>query len=361
MSIHASAGEEAQRYFEFFRARGALPFDTEILQPAESLLDLYGEDIRSRAFVTEDAAQGELMLRPDFTVPLAKYHMESAADTARYVYRGPVFRRQWPGSRRPREYLQVGYELFGGSDRAEADAEIFSAFHEALAPLGLRPATGDLSLLISAVDGLTATDSQKASLKRHIWRPGSFRRLLEHCRLGWRGNAETGLTDRAIRERSLQAGPVIGQRSLSEVVENVRAKNDEALAPVLDSAELAAIDDILETKGAMRQALRRLRGITDRLRGIESAVDRLESRMDALSRKGIAAEDIRFEASYGRTSMEYYDGFVFGFFLKDGGQPAALGGRYDFLTAALGRGRSCPAVGGMVRPELTAALNRGAE
>ena len=361
MPATVSAREEAQRFFEFFCARGASPFDTDILQPAESLLDLYGEDIRGRAFVTEDSARGELMLRPDFTVPLAKYHMESAAESASYAYRGPVFRRQWPGSSRPREYLQAGYELFGGNDSAEAEAEIFAAFHEALKPLGLRPATGDLSLLIAAVEGLTATDSQKASLKRHIWRPDKFRRMLDHLRQDRSGCADPSFTEQLIRERSLRAGPEIGQRSVSEVVENMRAKNSESLARALDPGELAAIDEILLTKDRMGQAVRKLRYIAGRMRGIASAVDGLEARMNALSRKGIAAEDLSFEASYGRTSLEYYDGFVFGFFHDRYKQPAALGGRYDFLTKALGRGRSCPAVGGMVRPEMTAALRCGPE
>ncbi|MFN6979767.1 MAG: ATP phosphoribosyltransferase regulatory subunit, partial [Gemmobacter sp.] len=36
--------------------------------------------------------------------------------------------------------------------------------------------------------------------------------------------------------------------------------------------------------------------------------------------------------------------------------PVASGGRYDALTAVLGRGRSIPAVGGVIRPALVAAL-----
>ena len=36
--------------------------------------------------------------------------------------------------------------------------------------------------------------------------------------------------------------------------------------------------------------------------------------------------------------------------------PVASGGRYDALTAVLGQGRSIPAVGGVIRPGLVAAL-----
>ena len=66
-----------------FEAAGAIPVETSILQPAETLLDLYGEDIRARAYVTSDALRGEQMLRPDFTVPVVQMHMEHGAEPAR--------------------------------------------------------------------------------------------------------------------------------------------------------------------------------------------------------------------------------------------------------------------------------------
>ena len=66
---------------------------------------------------------------------------------------------------------------------------------------------------------------------------------------------------------------------------------------------------------------------------------------------------IGFEAAYGLTAMEYYDGFVFGFYANKDGWPAvASGGRYDALTRVLGQGRAVPAVGGIIRPEFTVQL-----
>ena len=65
-----------------------------------------------------------------------------------------------------------------------------------------------------------------------------------------------------------------------------------------------------------------------------------------------------FEASYGRSSMEYYDGFVFGFLAQDHPEfpEIASGGRYDALTRRLGQGREIPAVGGVMRPGLMLTL-----
>ena len=84
-----------------FQAAGALPVEADILQPADTLLDLYGEDIRARAYVTQDPLRGELMLRPDFTVPVVEMHMAHGADPARYCYAGEVFRRQEDDGDRP--------------------------------------------------------------------------------------------------------------------------------------------------------------------------------------------------------------------------------------------------------------------
>lgn len=52
--------------------------------------------------------------------------------------------------------------------------------------------------------------------------------------------------------------------------------------------------------------------------------------------------------------MEYYDGFVFGFYSESYADlpPIATGGRYDALTKHIGKGREIPAVGGVVRPDL---------
>ena len=76
--------------------------------------------------------------------------------------------------------------------------------------------------------------------------------------------------------------------------------------------------------------------------------------MGALAARGVDVENLDFEGSYGRSSLEYYDGFVFGFYAtaRPDLPPVATGGRYDALTARLGEGRAVPAVGGVIRPDL---------
>ena len=148
---------EALRLRRLFEDAGAQPIEADILQPAEVLLDLYGEDIRGRAYVTSDALRGEQMLRPDFTVPVVRMHMEDGAEPARYTYAGEVFRQQEETPERANEYLQVGYEVFDRTNPVAADAEVFSLIRKALGDLPHRAATGDIGLLMSAVQGLPSS------------------------------------------------------------------------------------------------------------------------------------------------------------------------------------------------------------
>ncbi len=341
-----------------FEAAGAAVVEPPLLQPAETLLDLYGEDIRARAYVTSDALRGEQMLRPDFTVPVVQMHMAVGAEPARYTYAGEVFRRQEEDPDRANEYVQVGYEVFDRTSPAEADAEVFALFADALAHLPLRAATGDIGLLMAAVGGLGTTDRRKAALMRHIWRPRRFRALLD--RFSGKSPVPEARADAAGRTRP------------------------DGNCGALDRPSHAVGD-----RGADRRAPRRRRRWPDRRRG-----DRAASRLcwpsarpfrprlatcatspatcprsprpwtgwrrgpDAMSARGMNVETLDFEASYGRTSMEYYDGFVFGFYAEARPDlpPVATGGRYDALTRRLGQGAEIPAVGGVLRPDLMLEL-----
>ena len=355
---------EGARLFAAFRAAGAVAVEADVLQPAGRLLDLYGEDIRARAYVTLDPVQGEMMLRPDFTVPVVEAHMAGGADHARYCYMGEVFRRQDAPGSRAREYLQVGFEVFDRTAPEVADAEVFALFAGLLAGLPVRPVTGDIGILMAAVRGLATTDRRKAALLRHIWRPQRFRRLLD--RFSGRAAMPVARVGLLARLRSddvaaliAAAGPVIGLRAEAEIAARAEALIEDAETPPLAAPEAAMLYDLLGLEAPAAAALVHLRGITPLLPAIAPAVDRFERRLEALAARGVDVAQLPFEASHGRTAMEYYDGFVFSF-MADGLAPVASGGRYDALTAVLGQGRRVPAVGGVVRPALTAQLRGGA-
>jgi ATP phosphoribosyltransferase regulatory subunit len=356
----AAARAEASRLTALFEAAGARPIEAAILQPAETLLDLYGEDIRARAYVTADPLRGEMMLRPDFTVPVVQMHMESGADPARYTYAGEVFRRQETDAERPWEFLQVGFEVFDGRTPHEADAEVFATIARALEGLPLRAATGDIGILMAAVGGLRTTDSRKAALLRHIWRPRRFRALIDR----YSGRVAAPATRAALLSAAdpfAGAGPEIGLRTRADIGARIAALREDAAAAPIASEEIALIEQLIAIREDAPYALSALRDLAVDLPAIAPAVTRLSDRMNALADRGVDVETLEFEASFGRTALEYYDGFVFGFYAaaRPDRPPVATGGRYDALTRVLGRGREVPAVGGVIRPELVVRL-RGA-
>ena len=351
---------EAARLRDLFEAAGALPVETTILQPAEALLDLYGEDIRARAYVTSDALRGEQMLRPDFTVPVVQMHMRHGTEPARYTYSGEVFRRQEEDPARANEYIQVGYEIFERDAPEAADAEVFSKLFNILKPLGLRAATGDIGILMAAVDGLHTTERRKAALRRHIWRPRRFRALTDRFS-GRTPIPEARAALLSAEDPMAGSGPLVGLRGEDEIQNRINALRDDAATPPIARAEVDLLDAMLAVRETSDNALERLRDIAVDMAAIRPAVTRLARRLEALEARGIDTRQLEFEASYGRVQMEYYDGFVFGFHAEKRPDlpPVATGGRYDALTRQLGAGHQSAAVGGVIRPGLVLALGGG--
>ncbi len=362
----AALDDETSRILAVLCRTGATCVEPAALQPAHILLDLYGEDIRARAFMTRDD-RDEVMLRPDFTVPIVRLHMDQGVNPARYSYCGPVWRRQEFGSDRPREYLQAGIEIFSEDAPASCDAEVLALIFEAMGDAPVRLVTGDMGLLIAGIAGLETSVARSAALRRHLWRPVRFQELLDRFgarqpeMIAARAELVSAARSGKLHDMMATAGTEVGLRSPEEVAARVERLAAEAETPPLDPAKVTALEAMLEVKGTCTQALAQLRRIEGHLPGLAEALDRFEVRLDAFAAHGIAPDALGFEAEFGRTTLEYYDGFVFGAeaINRPDLPPIASGGRYDALTEVLGNGHGMPAVGGIIRPEALLALKEG--
>ena len=80
----------AQKLVASYVRAGYVQIDPPILQPAEPFLDLSGEDIRRRLFLTSDPNGRELCLRPDLTIPVSRAYLQSprAGEAAGFCYLG---------------------------------------------------------------------------------------------------------------------------------------------------------------------------------------------------------------------------------------------------------------------------------
>src|SRR5437763_3839625 len=128
-----------------------------LLQPAEPFLDLSGEDLRKRIYLTTDPESRELCLRPDLTIPVSRAYLASPAvgSAQGFCYLGPVFRYRTDGAV---EFQQAGIESFGRADIAAADAEMLALGLEGTGQYGVTEPEihiGDIALfgaLIAALD-----------------------------------------------------------------------------------------------------------------------------------------------------------------------------------------------------------------
>jgi ATP phosphoribosyltransferase regulatory subunit len=82
----------------------------------------------------------------------------------------------------------------------------------------------------------------------------------------------------------------------------------------------------------------------------KKAVENFELRVGLLN-EHVNTKTVKFQVIYGLTTLEYYDGFVFGFQFDHGKYPPiAQGGRYDNLCSSLSKKRkSICAIGSMLR------------
>jgi ATP phosphoribosyltransferase regulatory subunit len=353
---------QAVTLLKLFKERGYDRQEPSVLQPAALFLDRSGEEIRRRTFTLTDPSGRDLALRPDLTIPIARKMVEEgAALPARVSYNGPVFRHEPNASDRPVQFFQAGVELFGENDRAKGDAEILGVAIEALRAAGLKDFTlrlGDLGLFGALVDDLELPAHWRSRLKRHFWRPGYARTLLE--RIGHGDETSRLPQDEREIEALLDAqgdAPSAG-RSREDVIARARAEAAEVLK--LDGNVAGAITRLLDISAPIETALAELRALL-KTAGIalDAELAAVEARVGVLKALGIDPRRVELTAHFGR-NMEYYTGFVFELRDADGATELAGGGRYDNLLELLGAPRPVTAVGCAIHTERLLAAAGGA-
>jgi len=355
-----------------FLAAGAERIDTPILQPLNLLLDLAGEALRARLFVVQAEGGEETCLRPDFTVQVARLHLDRGAASGRYFYEGRVFRASADGDR-DEEMLQVGLERYdlGGASPA-VDAEIVALAWRAVAAGGRHDLTlwlGDIALFAAFVDALDLAPALAARLKRAAARP----RLLqaELARAG-QPPAESGMTagladtlaglapqeaGRMLEEVWALAGiEPVGGRGPAEIAQRLIRRAEAARAPALTSDQAQAIGRFLAIEAAPSEALAAVAALAGpKAKALKAALGDWTTRLAELSHAGVPVSHARFATALGH-AFDYYDGLTFEIRSDALGadRPIAVGGRYDGLPARLGGPADARAVGCMVRPRRAA-------
>lgn len=377
ISTSTAPDARADALIAAFERAGYARVAPAILQPAEPFLDLSGEDIRKRMYLTSDPQGRELCLRPDLTIPVSCDYLASpAAGKPRgFCYLGPVFRHRGESGG---EFLQAGIESFGRDDTAAADAEMLALGLDATAHYGLgAPAIrmGDVGLFSALVAALDLAPAWKRRLIKDFNHKTSLAHDLDRLTVGasnarpeYQGvlaalagadpkGAHALVTDLL----SIAGITAVGGRSVSEIADHFLEQAALGAQASLPQQTRALIEQFLAIAGDPESAAAKLDAFVRKANiALKPALELFESRIRRLAARGVELRRIHFSTAFGR-GLDYYTGFVFELHdpraQTDG--PLVAGGRYDQLLTRLGSAQAISAVGFAVWIERLAAA-RGA-
>ncbi len=354
-----------------FSAAGFTRLDPPILQPADVFLDLSGESIRRRMYLTTDADGRELCLRPDLTIPMARAALAGALPfPAAVSYLGPVFRFRGEGSG---EFRQAGVESYGRTDKEAADAEMLALGLEtcAIAGLGVPEIRyGDVGLFAALLEALPLAPAWRRRLFKDF---GQGRLDADFSPADGQGPeagihsgvlaALAGADPEAARALitdllSIAGITTVGGRSVVEIAERFLEQAALEAGNGLSPETRTVLQRYLAVRGtptAASAALRALAG--DAGIDLACALDLFDRRSELFAKRGVTLDQVGFSTAFGRP-LDYYSGMVFELHAPGGeaGGTLVAGGRYDTLLSRLGAAKAVPAVGLAVWVERLAAL-----
>lgn len=360
----------------FFARDGYVRVEPAILQPVDAFIELSGEDMRRRMFVTQDAAGRELCLRPEYTIPVSLAYLAGEAKglPAGFCYQGPVFRQR---GEEAGEFPQAGIESFGREDAEAADAEIFAKALRAAVMLGLpRPKVrlGDVALITRLFEALDIPALLRRRLMRTLASGGDPSLdgpagQGEHTPEGRHDalmSAIAGLDPRAARALvedviSIAGISQVGGRSAAEIAARFLDKAEQRGAALSPDAgrHLARFFAI---SGSPEETLQALRAFAaEAAIDLNSAIGSLARRWERMAAQGVDLKALTFATRFAR-NIDYYTGFVFEITDPDSARDAPFGGggRYDRLLTQLGAKEPIPAVGCSLWLDRFAACRRTA-
>lgn len=374
------ADQRAQALVASYVRAGYPRIEPPVLQPAEPFLDLSGEDIRRRMFLTNDPDGRELCLRPDLTIPVSRLYLQSpaAGKAAGFCYLGELFRYREGAAA---EFTQAGIESFGRNDKAAADAEMLALALQATSQYAL-PAPevrmGDVGLFSSFVAALDLAPVWKRRLVKDFNRKSSLKHDLDQLTLTAANGlpeyqgvlaALAGSDPKAAHHLvtdllSIAGIATVGGRSAAEIADRFLEQSALNAPTRLPRETRALIERFLSLAGDPHAAAGQLRALAaDAKISLDAALDLFETRAGFLAARGIDVRAIKFSTAFGR-GVDYYTGFVFE--LHDANNlappaksPLVAGGRYDGLLTRLGARAAIPAVGFAAYIEELAACGGG--
>jgi histidyl-tRNA synthetase len=308
-----------------FAGFGFVPIETPHIERMEVLTGkgAGSDEVLRQIFevTNKGGTPGELALRFDLTVPLARFvakHIDALGVPFKRYAIGSVFRGERPAKGRFREFVQCDFDTIG-TESVVADAEIALVIHGALASAG--------------VPDFTITLNNRKILDGFL--------------------EAQGLTGRS--------GPVL--RALDKLAKIGRdavidelSKTSEAGASGLTADQARQVLDFAENGRGGAQVLERALADLGSNPTVAQGIDNLRTVLNLLHAAGVPASRVALDLGLAR-GLDYYTGIVFETTVKGWEKfgSVASGGRYDNL-ASLFTPRRLPGVGASIGLDRLLAL-----
>jgi ATP phosphoribosyltransferase regulatory subunit len=341
--------------------RNAELVDIPVIQPADQFLDMAGEDLRRRIFLTENENGQSLCLRPEFTIPVCRNHIErNAATPKRYAYLGEVFRQRREGGN---EFFQAGIEDLGDANRARADArslaDAMAAVRLVVPKARLETLLGDQAIFEAVLAALGLPRGWQKKLARAFGNPGQLSSLLADLSSDRQNDAlpdrlallvaqgdEAGLAAELEQDMRIAGLSPAAGRAPVEIARRLIEKT--TLASIrLPAKAFSALENFLAIRVPLQSAAGHLLTFARSNEfDLGPALEQFEARAASVIEAGLGKETIIYDAAFGRP-LDYYTGLVYEIRAVTGADLGAIvgGGRYDRLLTMLGAIGSIPGVG----------------
>ncbi|MFC5036625.1 ATP phosphoribosyltransferase regulatory subunit [Tianweitania sediminis] len=349
----------AETILSRFAAEGIGLAEVPILQPADPFLDMAGEDLRRRIFLTQSETGESLCLRPEFTIPVCLDHIARQAGTPRrYAYLGEVFRQQRDSGT---EFLQAGIEDLGEADVAQADArsiaDAWRLLRAALPNQSLAVTIGDQAVFESVLAALGLPRGWQMRLLRAFGSPAMLQAALADLANPPKRRSLGTSIARIVAARDVEALAGFVEARMNETGLSPAAGRSptEIARRLIDKAELGAVRLADEAFEALRQflsirvplsqapaALQQFADEADLV--LDTALEQFSRRAEAVGAEAVESDAVLYDASFGRP-LDYYTGLVFEIRAENDARSLVGGGRYDRLLTMLGAADPIPGVG----------------
>lgn len=358
MEIIMTLGLSIESIIEkFFDNNQLSKISVPILQPADPFLDMAGEDLRRRIFMTENENGDSLCLRPEFTIPVCMAHIAAHSKApCQYAYIGEVFRQKRSHNR---SFIQAGVEDFGDQNEAIADARsmghALEILHTVSNHLNPKITLGDQTVFAAVLEALGLPQGWQKKLLRAFGQneklhqimtdlsinktlpklSSQVEQLLDICD----ENALTQYIEQEMHDADIS--PSSG-RTPKEIAQRLLEKQQFASVH-LQQKTLKALQAFLDIKVPLDKAEAALIAFgQDHNLNIGKALASFQARNQSFIQAGLNLADIFYDAAFGRP-LDYYTGLVYE--IKCENETIVGGGRYNRLLTMLGAKTPIPAVG----------------